>query len=342
MESRTGRLQSFFPKEWFEEPDGASGWIRFYNALFIPRDNFISTMEAFFSVLASSMLGNETPVFFACGNANDFKVPRMATMMYAEPSGRLCVDMKVDEKPLPDTNYILLGTPFKDKNLRPDESKTKHHLDTVVATVCLHTGQNLMRELVYECEVHLKDGKCSVAGQGMKMPFPAEGPFLATQNASDAGELLVCITGLPEPRRGRIRLALQLVDTAMRSHYGFFEYWTALEVLCDGTSGKIQTKLAQLYGINSHAFAAKESGLYALSRWRHDFFHKGIRPTMSADVERHIQLLFLDLLRAELKLPLRGHLASLLNAPGYDLTPLGLHDNRSDEQKVPLAANPPV
>ncbi len=61
--------------------------------------------------------------------------------------------------------------------------------------------------------------------------------------------------------------------------------------------------------------------------------HKGIRPLLSPDVERYIQLMFLDLLRYEIDLSHRGHISSIKRASGYNLSPLGLADNRTEDQK---------
>jgi len=45
---------------------------------------------------------------------------------------------------------------------------------------------------------------------------------------------------------------------------------------------------------------------------------------MNADVERYLQLLFLDTLRFELGLPSRGHLAAIQNSANFDLSQLGI------------------
>src|SRR5262249_16633513 len=71
--------------------------------------------------------------------------------------------------------------------------------------------------------------------------------------------------------------------------------------------------------------------------WRGDYVHKGKAPFLSADVERYVQLLFLDLLRHELDLPQRRYAAAMQKAVGVDLSPIGLADNRTDEQKRILA-----
>lgn len=119
----------------------------------------------------------------------------------------------------------------------------------------------------------------------------------------------------------------------MRKNYGFFEYWTALEVVCDGKANRIKERLKQIYRLQSHKEAGEKTGLDVLAKWRGEYVHKGKRPIISADVERYIQLVFLDLLRAEIDVPARHNIAAIQGARGYDLSPLGLADNRTQEQK---------
>src|SRR5262249_49650031 len=134
-------------------------------------------------------------------------------------------------------------------------------------------------------------------------------------------------------KQARIRLSLELMNDAMRKYDGFFEYWTALEVLCDGKTNAIKSRLQKIYGLKNQQEAGIATGLSTLAEWRHQYVHAGVRPNLSADVERYIQLLFLDLLRHEVGLKPRGHLAGIQHAEGYDLSPIGLADRRTDEQR---------
>jgi hypothetical protein len=86
----------------------------------------------------------------------------------------------------------------------------------------------------------------------------------------------------------------------------------------------------------------QRTGFKVIAKWRHDYFHKGKIPDLSADVERYIQLLYLDLLRHEVHLPLGGHVAGIQNASGYDLRPLGLMDRRTSEQKQGTLDTEPI
>jgi hypothetical protein len=118
----------------------------------------------------------------------------------------------------------------------------------------------------------------------------------------------------------------------VRGTEAFFNYWTALEILCNGSSQTIKTKVQKCYSLKSVGDVDSQTGMRMLARWRHDYFHKGKRPDFVGDEARYIQMLFLDLLRYELHLPSNGYVAAVQVAAGYNFSGLGLPDNRTPEQ----------
>ena len=197
----------------------------------------------------------------------------------------------------------------------------------------MHAGWNLLREIIFEGEVSAHDEKCSVTGEIIRMPQGCEGPFLHKQNWEDIGAIARQLKLVQPEVRTRIELSLEFLDRALREDDAFFYYWTALEILCNGTAQAIRSKLRTCYELKNVQEVDDKTRFGIIATWRHDFFHKGIRPHMTFDVERYIQMMLLDLLRQELLLPLRGHTASLQHTVGYDLSSIGLADNRTDEQK---------
>lgn len=327
-ELRGVALRRLAPSDWFDQPEKSSFWLQIYACVLVPHDSFEQSVRAMFEVddKGSFALRPGSRLAFASGRADGIKVPFTVPETTTAPSGQLKVLWKVDSKPLPDMPFVFLATPFKINGIDGDEAEAKSLLEEVRALVSLHAGQNLMRHIVFEGEVEAGRDQIHVPGEAVKMPQLVEGPFLAEQNGKDIFEISAALRALPEEdRRRRLLLSLQLVDHAMRSHFGFLDYWTALEVVCDGQSNNIKAALAKIYGIKSHNEAATATGLDVLAQWRHDYVHRGIKPVVSADVERYMQLLFLDLLRHQLGLPLRAHLAAIQGAEGYNLSPLGIH-----------------
>jgi len=331
----SGRLMDLAPDSWFTDREKSSFWLRIYTSLFIPHAEFKYALNQLFSGIKKDekIIHQVKYILFGGGLVKDMKVPCFSFYIYSQESGQLVLETKVDDRTLKETNYIFIAVPFKVDGVLGDESLTRKKLDSVASLIRIYTGQNFMREIVFEGEIDAATGNFSTSSKPIKMPQIVEGPFLAKQNGISIKEISEKISTLPEDKKRRIELALQFMNDAMDKDSGFFEYWTALEIVCNGKSGKIKRRLADIYKITSHNDAAKKTGFKKIAEWRHDFIHKGIRPTISADVERYIQLLFLDLLRHEIGLPCEGHIVSIQQAQGYNLTPLGLKDNRTKEQK---------
>jgi len=320
-------LCNLAPAEWFAKPDESSFWLRIYTCLFIPHDAFDNAVTSMFGAPKDRTLAvtSEAPLICAFGTAKNLKVPVSTFEMTSSESGQLKVVCRVDEKELSSAPSVFLATPFKVDGGVGDESASRRRLDEVAALICLHAGPNFMRQIIFEGEVEASQGQLHVPGPPMKLPKPAEGPFLASQNGHDIYEISEALRDIADgPRKRRFLLALRLVDRAMRSEFGFLDYWTALEVACGGGAGRIKTALSRIYGIKNHNEAAEATRLALIAQWRHDYVHKGITPQMNADVERYLQLLFLDALRFELKLAPRGHLAAIQRADGFDLSALGI------------------
>lgn len=118
-------------------------------------------------------------------------------------------------------------------------------------------------------------------------------------------------------------------------------YWIALELICDShEENGIVGKLSKTYGIPFKTIKKEDTlGHKSLLRSRHNFFHKGVRPNLSADVERYFQLILLDLLRNELKLQPKQHAIAFLKTQP-DLFALGLTPKRDDEAGQVKKAEP--
>lgn len=333
-----GGLHKLIPTSWFTNVEDSSIWLRLYSCVFVPHDQIAERVRGWLS--EGDLLAHGGPILFGFGTFKDFKVPSTTMDLATAESGQLRMFVKVDEKALPSAPYIILAAPFRRDGADGDEPSTRRALDLAAGLIGVHAGANFMRECVFEGEVSGRDGRFSAPGPAHRIPQVVEGPFLAKENGLDIGEISKQLSKTSEPKRSRLELALVLMDTAMRKHEGFLEYWTALEVVCDGKARRIQDRLAKIYGLKSQHEAARVTGLGALTTWRDDYVHKGKRPFLTADVERYIQLVFLDLLRHELDLATRGHVAAIHHAVGYDLSSLGLPDNRTEAQKRAKAQAP--
>lgn len=330
----TGTITALIPPEWFTRSEDSSIWLRIYTCLFAPLPHLIESIHRWPGVAEGLTLKLGAPTAMAWGTVSGFKLQLKNIDFYSKTTGQLVLDLHLAEKLLPDAIYAFVATPFRTDGAAGDEAIAKDRLNLLAAIVCTHAGQNIMRDCVFEGELSAAGGTITSSSAPSKMPQSSEGPFLAAQNGADIFEVAACMSDAEEPLRGRLQLALRLMDSAMRSHQGFLEYWTALEVVCDGKSGRVLDRFRRIYGLKNHKDAAALSGLGVLTKWRHEFVHRGREPRLTADIERYLQLLFLDLLRLELGLESRLHTGSMQQAKGYDLSPLGLRDNRTEEQKA--------
>lgn len=267
----------------------------------------------------------DQPVLFGGGSFQGLPVPSGERDYHSDPStGAPIVLVEPRVKKLAGGPHLFLATPFEVDGKPGVEPEARRVLNLAVSLLCLHTGVNLLRHCVFEGRVvAAEEGAVTVPDRWLRAPMGAEGPFLGSQNGVDIAEISERLAQMRQPKRRRVELALDLLGKATRGEETFFDYWLALEVVCDGKKGKIANRLGATYGTNSHK-AAYLTGLSTLGRWRDNYVHKGIRPPVTATIERYLQLLFLDLLRHEIDLPPRCHAGAMLNSPGHSLAEIGL------------------
>jgi len=328
-ESRKISLSDFAPRKWFSAPSESSFWLRIFSLVGASEETLREQSAAM-----PREVHLDRPVAMHLAHLQGLKLPLSDITIHALPSGITQFSMHARDQALPEGPYVFLATPFRTGDQPGDEVSAKHRLDVVGGVIAAHFGVNLMREMIYQGEVEAEGGRFSFSSPVVRVPQATEGPFLHVQNWNDAMEIVDCIARTEKQRADRLRLAIEFLHRALRDSEPFFFYWTALEVLCNGKAQRIRSRIQGCYRLASVGDVDRQTGFATIARWRHEFFHKGRRVTLSADVERYIQLLFLDLLRQELQLPLRGFLAAIQAASGYNLAPLGLPDNRTEEQKA--------
>jgi hypothetical protein len=273
-----------------------------------------------------------TPLSVSFGTLTGGKVPKISFVTYAADSGQTTVFTKIDEIALPTAHYWFLSTPFKVDGSPGNEWNARRFLSRVYALLIAHCGLNALVDVVFEGEVDVDGSQWRSTSPVLKTVQPVDGPFLHPTLWEALAEVSAALNKAPMERKQRIELALEFFDRATRSEEEFFNNWTALEILCNGKSQKIRSCLQAAYELPNVGEVDKQSGFKQIAAWRHDFFHKGVRPTISADVARYIQWMFLDLLRRELGLECRRYLGMIQSADGYDLSSIGLADRRTPEQ----------
>lgn len=303
-----------FAEDWFERNERREIYVRYYSIPFILRPDFY-------------IPGLDGDVVFYSGVPFKVVVARISDQTY-ETGIPWLINSEADKnkimierikRVLPNVDYILISTPMRGTgdNTYGDSSLA---MDGFAGMLRLIGGNNLLRELVREAAVDLLSGEMRTLTKIVPVPAAIEGPFATADWWQENKELIDAVADADNSERRRVALATQLVERAFASQRAlkFFSYWVALEVAANThSSGKIITLLANAYG-KSNSYIQNFLGFDHLWRTRTAVFHDGESYDTPADVERYIQCLFLDVIRAKLGLDCNGYMAAMVQA-GFDV-----------------------
>lgn len=294
----------------------------------LPHDKYVPILKG-----AINRIELEQAVALAYAVMQGLKIPRFNVFMCANDDGTTQIEFNTQEFELKNSNYVLLSTPMRVDGKDGTETDAKKRLDITSSIFRAHMGKTFLRNIVFEGEVDAGEGRYQCPTDAIKLPQMSEWPFIHDLNWEQIREIFDQLKRIPKDTARRVEMALEFYGRALGGDEPFFNYWTALEILCNGKAQRIRHRIMRCYKLKSLSHVDRETGFRHISSWRHDFFHKGVRPDLDADVERYMQLLFLDLLRYEIDLPTVGHLAGIQSARGYITLKVGLSDNRTEEQE---------
>ncbi len=314
----SGGIQNLADKKWFEKNPDSSVWVRIYTSLGLPHKNFFEELS---KIKFGGGLSGE--IRLAHGHIENMEIPSIITFpFHALEDGSITISMDLSKKiTLPKTNYIFFVTPLS------KEHEVKTAFDEIACLIKLHFGHNFIRDVIYEGSVKT-DGQMSHFSEVFKTPSPKEGPFIHSENWLDTAEIRNAIEGEKNQKiKERLKLSLKYFNKAMQED-SFGSYCIAMDLFCGTKSLRaMSSKIQKCYGFRSQQEAEKETGFKQIIEWRTKFIHHGIEPIITADVERYLQLLYLDVLRFELKLENKNHsLAARIN-PHFDLSSIGVTKN---------------
>jgi hypothetical protein len=317
-------LQAFMRSSWFTDKSKSSFWIRTYTSL--------GEKHAEFTIRMRELFGNVDwgkNILVAFGQMEGLKVPAADSVVYANEEGVTTITYMIREITLPKANYIWISTPYCVDGKQLDVSDTISFLDRISALLCVHFGRNFLHEIVFDGEVKADTGGYGTKGYDTKSivqrtPTASDGPFLVKQLSDDMVQVMQRLRVIPQEVRTRVELALCYCEKAQRQNEGFLEYWTSMEILCGGKAQKIRYCLQKCYAFQSRNEVDSKLGFGVVAKWRHDMIHKGLKPVVSANVERYLQLMFLDLLRYELGIDTKRYMVIMQRAREYNLSSLGL------------------
>jgi hypothetical protein len=307
-------LGHLYSEDWFGESARREVYVRYYTMPFQPKaDFYIPGLDGNVVVYA------DTVFKVVVAHITDQKyLSHIPWLVQSEADNNKIVVEKL-ERLLPATNYILVTTPIRgvgDQAYRGASEK----MDSFVGILRLLGGNNLLRQLVREGKVDVASGNIATPTSIVPVPSASEGPFTTVETWEQLKEIANSVSGSSNSKKGRIELSTQLVELAFlaEARFKFFSYWVALEVAADTHStGKIATLLTKAYE-RSRGYILNDLGFESLKATRTAVFHNGEHYEMPSDVERYVQLLFLDVMRAKLGLKCREYMAAAVKE-GFDV-----------------------
>ncbi len=321
---------------WFSDTVNSTFWVRFYLSTGGPVDILGRAFE-----VGLQKLGAAREFSLSYLHVLDMNVLRMEQQLSVSQEGTLLLKVEVKDDPLPAGTYLAIATPHSVDGQQGNEGETRLRLDRFVTLLKLYLGPNVAFYLAFECEYRASDGQATYRGQPVRMPQPVEGPFLHPKNWEATNSILDKIGRFEPDLQRRMRLSLEYMYEAIQDS-DFYRYWTAFEVLCGGGANVIRAKIQKAYAdkFRTQQEVDDRLGLRCIATWRRELIHDGKRVHLSADEERFLQLLYLDLLERELWLPAKQHAGALASSPGVNLFRIGLADNRTEEQKSRQSSPP--
>jgi len=191
-------------------------------------------------------------------------------------------------------------------------------------------GNNLLFQLVREGKADISNGILKSLTSTVPFPQIIDGPFATILTWKHFKEITDSLNVMECMQKKRIELAIQLTEKAFlsESRFKFFSYWVALEVAADTHITARIVKLLSKYYDKSGGYIKNELGFNYLIHTRNAIVHEGEVYEIPASVERYLQNLMLDVIRAELGLKCNEYMVNAIRN-GFDVKMLDKTMNKS-------------
>lgn len=317
----------FADQNWFSDLERSSAWIRIYTA-------FDFDFSAFnrFAKSVPRLVHIDAPISVTPAIIHDATLKVATADLHNARDGMPTIHINTHDLVLKESTYVILAVALDIDGQKGDPVLAISRLDRCCALLRLHYGWNLLFELVAEGQVKMSTGQFYVSNRAKRLPDGMRIPMSDSQTREAFSETLEAINRAPIETRQRLLLALQFAQKSFSDDEAFFYSWTAMEIMY-GKTDAIRHALMSLCGLTKKQEVDALLGFKQIAKWRHDYMHHGRAPPFHADVERFIRVMTLELLRWKVHLPGLGLLEVMRNAVGCDLSPIGLADRRTEEQK---------
>ena len=300
--------------DWFKHPEKSTFWLQIYEFIMPPDLSNIG------KAIRNTELG--LPIKLTYGELHDFAVMEVRQTISFPPGKKAEIHLTTEEVRLPDSNYVIMTCPFRidtGQSGVSDPARVKFLLDCFAGLFRSHLGMNALWRVVHEGERYAHNGVWATAhGPFVRWPQAVEGPDYAPDNWSGISDVAGAVATKSKNEQQKLFLALRYLNRGCEQGEFMF-YWTTLEVLC-GSANKIRGTLWKAYKFERQHDVDAQLYFNVLKQWRHDLVHRGKPVVMSAEVERYLQCLILDLIRHVIGLDHRAHAATMRDRLGLDLS----------------------
>lgn len=330
-------LADFGRREWFSSVDDSSFWLQIYTCFNVTKDE---SAEKFKKTIRQ--FEYHLPVAITYGWMKELELGKLRHTLTSLENGALDLQIHDYKLKLPTSLYAFVATPCSIDGAKPNFEKIHKTYNVVTSLLRAYVGHNLLREKVFDRQVMARDGSTPHGERYtlMKFPQPGDGPFFMDFVWNGAKAAIDSLKVADKDTQRRVELALEYLSKGFAADRGFVEYWTACEILCEGKRApEMRKRLQSYYGFPDRKDVDRILRLKTLEVWRHNLLHRGIYPDFKPQVERYLQMMFLDLLRSELGLEGPGYMLSFLHSPGYDLTDLGIERAPGPRSLLPTEGN---
>jgi hypothetical protein len=289
----TKTLAALKEENWFNDPQRSSILIRLYPSINVPHDLIERAYKH-----KLSLLEFQSPVKIGLIEVHDWNVTDLLMTYHSDKDGILSISIRDIPLYLPHGIYVYMSSPLDVDGKRGDLLACQRSLDIASSLLVCLIGRAFAYSKVFEQEIWLKDGSAHARARSHGLGSPTyDGPFIIHENWALASAICAGLRAAPQNILHRLELAFNFLARAIElREEGFFEYWTALEVLSAGTAPKIRAQIQAAYGWSRPHDVDQIFNFGTVSKMRHDMVHKGIVPTVPRGLERLLHLLFLDIL----------------------------------------------
>ncbi|MBN8827975.1 MAG: hypothetical protein J0H68_04650 [Sphingobacteriia bacterium] len=298
---------------WFTKHDNSSYWLRIYSTLAMASNK----VAEFFPYGMKELLYNDIPIkicYIFLDEEMELSILNQSFIFNSPDDGAMQLSLKTGKVLLPKSSYITFTCPYQIDGKKIEEKAIFSLLNQLEALFCLYIGNNAIHSLVFEREICL-NGTINFIGPYIDLLYEFDGPFTSMEYWKELCNSLENLYKAETEKAQRIELALdfiQKVKSDTNDITNFYLYWTAITIVTKDTSTLAINKTLQ----NIYGFAEKEVDIKLKWKWavdtRNDIFKRGKNIKFYPHIRKYFQLLFLDLLRNELKLRPKKYLLSYL------------------------------